>query len=259
MYGVYTGLKPILTITDPELVKQVLVKAFHLFMNRRSLPVLHDVFPKAMFFIQGQDWKRVRSIASPAFTTGKLRRMYPLLHRAVNELLLVLDQEYRKSENIEIKSVTVGYTMAAIASTMFNINPETNGDPEKFNEFRFHGRNILSAPQRFVSFIILPKWILRLLGLRHPLETNAFQFMINVCKSMIKNDADKQSLVSLMKEVSINEAELEGMNYNKLTANEDDGKFPLLYTLVYCFLTYRYSSRLAGGEGGKQQERQVSD
>ncbi len=30
-----------------------------------------------MFISRGDDWKRLRSIASPTFTSGKMKKMYP--------------------------------------------------------------------------------------------------------------------------------------------------------------------------------------
>ena len=71
VYGVYTGLLPTLTVNDAELIKNVLVKDFHLFLDRRKLNSYHEIWNLVQFSIEGVDWKRIRAITSPAFTSGK--------------------------------------------------------------------------------------------------------------------------------------------------------------------------------------------
>ena len=72
VYGLFTGTLPTLSIADPELIKQVLVKDFHLFVNRRIVNSFHDIWNTNLFLVEQDDWKRVRSICSPAFTSGKI-------------------------------------------------------------------------------------------------------------------------------------------------------------------------------------------
>src|SRR5690606_29916397 len=71
IYGVYNGTKQVLNVADPEAIKQMMIKDFHLFVNRRQLSVYHEIFNLNLFNLEGDDWKRVRSITTPAFTTGK--------------------------------------------------------------------------------------------------------------------------------------------------------------------------------------------
>ncbi|KXJ29374.1 Cytochrome P450 3A6 [Exaiptasia diaphana] len=73
-------------IADPDLIKQIMTKDSHLFTNH------HQHFPiakerKGMFFLKDEDWKRVRSVLSPTFTTGKLKLMVPAIERS-NETLM---------------------------------------------------------------------------------------------------------------------------------------------------------------------------
>ena len=43
-YGYFLGTQPVLTITTSDLIKQVMVKDFHHFVNRRQLGTFHELF-----------------------------------------------------------------------------------------------------------------------------------------------------------------------------------------------------------------------
>lgn len=63
VYGIYQFTTPILTIQDPELVKQVLVKDFHIFVNRDQNLFDHEYFNSNLFNSEDETWRRIRSIA----------------------------------------------------------------------------------------------------------------------------------------------------------------------------------------------------
>ena len=93
IYGVYTGLKPTLTISDIELAKQIMIKDFHLFVNRRDFHILDEMWKTNLFMVPDEDWKRIRSITTPAFTSGKLRRMFPLFKAGAVKLEKYLENQ----------------------------------------------------------------------------------------------------------------------------------------------------------------------
>ncbi|CAG2118343.1 unnamed protein product, partial [Medioppia subpectinata] len=49
LYGVFNGNKPILTVAEPEIIKSILVKDFHLFADRRVRPFDHKIIDKNLF------------------------------------------------------------------------------------------------------------------------------------------------------------------------------------------------------------------
>ena len=57
-YGQYSVMQPTLTIPDPDLIKQVLVRDFHLFVNRIKLNPFHEIWSRTLFFVEDEDWKR---------------------------------------------------------------------------------------------------------------------------------------------------------------------------------------------------------
>ena len=65
-----------LVVNDPDLLRDIMVKDFHLVPDRRHFHLGSSKIEKYIFFQPGgDDWKRIRSLLSPVFTSGKLRAM----------------------------------------------------------------------------------------------------------------------------------------------------------------------------------------
>lgn len=62
VYGAYIGLTPTLTVNDPELVKQALIKDFQYFTNRIEIQSYHELWNKNLFSANDDQWKRIRMI-----------------------------------------------------------------------------------------------------------------------------------------------------------------------------------------------------
>lgn len=63
IYGTFNEkLEPTLTIVDPELVKQIMVKDFSMFVNRAPFPGGGQT-NKMLFFLENEHWKRVRYVS----------------------------------------------------------------------------------------------------------------------------------------------------------------------------------------------------
>ena len=234
-YGVYTGFKPILTISDVELIKKVMIKDFHLFVNRRDFKILDKIWQKNLFMTHDDDWKRIRSITTPAFTSGKLRRMFPLLKNATDKLEKYFEKICKnKQTTVDIKTVIAGFTIDVIASTAFGTDTDTNDDRTKFNPFLHHGTRFF----RDISFtkmllvLTMPIKILELLKIKNILPEDSFQFFVNVSKTMIERASGNNDLVELLKEANISEEDLKNLNYNKLTANSGKN---FQYLECFCF------------------------
>ena len=234
VYGVYAGFKPILSISDVELIKKVMIKDFHLFVNRRDFPVLDKIWQKNLFMIHDDDWKRIRSITTPAFTSGKLRRMFPLLKTATNKLESYFESVCKNGQStIEVKKVIAGFTIDVIASTSFGTDTDSNGDRVKFNPFLHHGTRLLTKINFFkvLSIFTMSRRFLRLFNIEHTFPQDSYKFFVDVSKTMVDRGGEGENLVKLLKEANISEEELKNMNYNKLTANS--GKY---FQYCLCFI-----------------------
>lgn len=87
--GLFTFRNPAYLIHDPALAKQIMVKDFDHFtdhMNTISVDV-DPILGRALFFMGGVRWRHGRSGLSPAFTGSKMRNMFVLLSRHVDEAM----------------------------------------------------------------------------------------------------------------------------------------------------------------------------
>ena len=83
MYGWYGSLgMPQLVIQDMDLVKDVLIKDFDHFVDRREISFGNNKYLANMLTVlTGEKWKVMRTLVSPVFTSGKLRLMVPLIDK----------------------------------------------------------------------------------------------------------------------------------------------------------------------------------
>ncbi|KAM7308947.1 cytochrome P450 3A25-like [Ixodes scapularis] len=74
VFGAYEDGKPMLFVADPELVRLVLVKDFPSLPNRRIINFFDPLLDNMLTIAPAEKWRRIRPAASPAFSTGKLRK-----------------------------------------------------------------------------------------------------------------------------------------------------------------------------------------
>ncbi|XP_028611834.1 cytochrome P450 3A11 [Grammomys surdaster] len=129
-WGLYDGRAPLFAVTDPETIKNVLVKeCFSVFTNRRDFgPV--GIMGKAISISKDEEWKRYRALLSPTFTSGKLKEMFPVIEQYGDILTKYLRREAEKGKPVSVKEVLGGYSMDVITSTSFGVNVDSLNNPK---------------------------------------------------------------------------------------------------------------------------------
>ncbi|CAG2115078.1 unnamed protein product [Medioppia subpectinata] len=161
-YGVYELAKPCLRVSDPVLIKQILVKDFYKFRNRKKNSVADKiaVFKNTLNRARDGHWKRIRALISPTFTSGKLKHMYPLINECCRDFLAALDRDVSTGRTeVDVKQLMGAYTMDVIASTTFStkINPYSNPN----NPFTSKSKAVFTErPVLTFLSLILPKFII---------------------------------------------------------------------------------------------------
>ncbi|XP_076779814.1 cytochrome P450 3A11 [Arvicanthis niloticus] len=129
-WGLFDGQMPLLAITDPETIKNVLVKeCFSVFTNRRDFgPV--GIMSKAVSISKDEEWKRYRALLSPTFTSGKLKEMFPVIEQYGDILVKYLRQQAEKGKPVSVREVLGAYSMDVITSTSFGVNVDSLSNPK---------------------------------------------------------------------------------------------------------------------------------
>nr|XP_053656910.1 probable cytochrome P450 6a13 [Cherax quadricarinatus] len=120
--GYYDFLKPGLVVGNPDILRDILIKDFQHFADRRTFdlvkvsPVANDMLTNA----RGAHWRMLRGVVSPAFTATKTRRFYALLYTQAQHLLTVARSTATRAP-VEARQLCGKYTMDTIASWAFGI------------------------------------------------------------------------------------------------------------------------------------------
>ncbi|XP_037573717.1 cytochrome P450 3A41-like [Dermacentor silvarum] len=191
VFGAFESNKLILFVAEPELVKQVLVKDFPSLPNRRAFTFYDPLLDNMMSITPVEQWRKIRPAASPAFSTGKLRKMNYLIEDCAVMTAEHLKKAASNKEDIDVKQFFGHYTLDVIARCAFATRLDSHSD--QTNEFVTKSRQAFSGritPCLFL-FFAFPA-IAKMLRLQ-PFNSDIFLYFKQICQNIIKGRQDKQS------------------------------------------------------------------
>ena len=124
VFGFYEAGTPTLVVADPDLVKEVLVKQFDNFEQRKIIFDNRQDPYANLLEITGEKWKRVRALSSPTFSGKKMKFMSPLVQESINRLMDKFDYRANKNNDFDIFEDFKLLTLDVIASTVFSYDTE---------------------------------------------------------------------------------------------------------------------------------------
>lgn len=128
--GVYMGHSPLLLVSNPETIKEIMVKDFSRTPNRPKTFIPRNEMAHTLINTDGDHWRFLRNTLLPTFSSGKMRMMEPLFKAKYEQLLANLKERSKKGEPIEFKDVFGAYTLDVIASTGFGVDIDSQRNPE---------------------------------------------------------------------------------------------------------------------------------
>uniref|UniRef100_A0A8C7XMJ3 Cytochrome P450 3A n=1 Tax=Oryzias sinensis TaxID=183150 RepID=A0A8C7XMJ3_9TELE len=127
--SIYDGRQPVLCITDPATIKAVLVKeCYSLFTNRRNFRLNGPLYD-AVSIAEDDQWKRIRSVLSPSFTSGRLKEMFDIMKHHSANLVNSMKKKVDKDEPLELKEYFGPYSMDVVTSTAFSVDIDSLNNP----------------------------------------------------------------------------------------------------------------------------------
>lgn len=186
IYGMYEGRRPTLVIGDPDVLRDIMIKDFHFFTDRRDLSTGRDddVAQHMLQLLNGERWKRVRTIVTPTFTTGKIKKMTSILIDSAKTLSNNFKKAAEEEKPIDTKGFFGAFAMDVIASCAFGTKLDSHNDPK--NPFvsiasSIFNRNITCRMLLFFLFPDLTKYF----GIT-PFPPGPFKFFRSVTLKMVK-------------------------------------------------------------------------
>lgn len=144
--GFYLLQTPRLLLIDLDVIKNVLIKDFHNFGDRG---IFHneenDPLSAHLFSLEGEKWKTLRHKLSMTFTSGRMKRMYPVVEEKTKELINLVDSSLSSSlrssssDGIDIKNICLRFTADVIGACGFGIEcnamRDENSEMLKMSDF----------------------------------------------------------------------------------------------------------------------------
>ncbi|KAK3869989.1 hypothetical protein Pcinc_024733 [Petrolisthes cinctipes] len=104
-------------------MKLILTKDFDHFTDRPAItPEKDNISGQAIGNAMGEEWKILRAILSPTFSSGKVKRMFPLVCQNADTLVTSCLHEASKNPALDMKNMFGRFTMDTIASCAFGID-----------------------------------------------------------------------------------------------------------------------------------------
>ncbi|XP_058788666.1 cytochrome P450 6a8-like [Phymastichus coffea] len=242
-HGLYMFHSPYIMINDPELIRHVLVKDFANFCDRGLYDNAEiDPLVGHLFFLSGDKWRTLRAKMSPTFTSGKLKHMFPLLNDIAHEMILVTEENLRKTNIIEMKDLIARYTTDTIFSLAFGLNSQSLKYPDSV--FRHYGS--LALETNLISGylgLFAPKI---LYALKQPFtDPKVIKFFTELFKDMVdKRRSEKikrrdflDSLIDLMDNEQIVDREIENSSKD-ISAEKIARRLELLEATAQAFVFF---------------------
>lgn len=194
-YGYFEGPTPVIVTSDTELLSEVFVKQFKAFHARKIFPVQVDPDRDEevhMFFARGERWRRLRSIANPAFNTSKMRLMSPMINSQIDKFLHGLEDKCVRQQEFDIYDYLQRLTFDTIAKCGFGLNADSVRNPN--DEYLQNCRGVITdttkRPILFMLGFIFPTlhrlWILIYYWMGK-LKFNPVIWLENKLQSVVQN------------------------------------------------------------------------
>ncbi|NXM74904.1 C340 protein, partial [Serilophus lunatus] len=130
IWGFYDGRRPVLAVLDPILIKNILVKeCYTIFTNRRNFG-LNGLLESAINVAADEQWKRIRTVLSPTFTSGRLKEMFHIINHYGEKLVKNIEKKVANDELVAAKDIFGAYSMDVVASTSFSVNIDSMSNPK---------------------------------------------------------------------------------------------------------------------------------
>lgn len=151
--GLFSFTKPLLLITDPQLIKHILITNFDNFHDRTVyFNKADDPISGHLIALQGKEWKERRAMLTPTFTSGKMKIMFEIVNAVGTQFVKTIESRLKSSNCIEMHELIACFTTDSISNVAFGLDSNSLNDPN--SKMRKYGKEILNfGPIGFMKLI----------------------------------------------------------------------------------------------------------
>ncbi|CAH2249532.1 jg18771 [Pararge aegeria aegeria] len=153
--GLFEGNKPFVLVRDPDIIKHILTTDFKYFHRRGMNLSNHFTEPLMMnlFFVDDDVWKLLRQNLTSAFSSAKLKAMFPLIVERADKLTQIAKESAEFQDEIDVRELMARYTTDFIGACGFGIDSQALN--EENSDFRKLGKRIFKRNLRDVFVALL--------------------------------------------------------------------------------------------------------
>ncbi|CAG9766611.1 unnamed protein product [Ceutorhynchus assimilis] len=146
--GAWSWCNPVLIVTDPGYIKEILLKSFPSFSTRDFYHnPEYDPKNENIFVVDKEVWKNLRQKLTPVFTTAKMKLMFLAVVKCTEPMMDIFAKNAETEKDIDIREVFASYTTDVIGNVAFGLDFGSFSSEE--GEFRKMGKEIFrSTPKR---------------------------------------------------------------------------------------------------------------
>lgn len=190
---------------------------------------IDSIGSKMLFTLGYHDWKRVRKIISPSFSTIKLKTMITKMCQAIDTLSNHIEDAARREDYIDAKVYFCCLTLDIITSCAFGVKVDSLHDPN--NKIVENSNKLFSTNISITSLMAFNCPSLAPIGTRlgfSIFNVNALQFFKDFIKATIDRrlaerdnglESDKKDLIQLLLDGEILEDDLSNTKRSKIKFN----------------------------------------
>ncbi|XP_055350211.1 cytochrome P450 3A2-like isoform X2 [Paramacrobiotus metropolitanus] len=187
-FGYFDGPTPVLVTSDLDMLKNIMVKDFTHFANRRDMGLNGPIIELALIELRDQHWKDMRGVLVPAFTSGKLKQMNSLIQECCSDLLKNLETLATTGEEFAAKELFGRLTLDVIATAFFGT--KINSQEEPNSGFVRNARKVFDFSRAYVPLlfaVLFPKLqpLMRRMGIQN-IDKAAVQFFVDNTEQIIR-------------------------------------------------------------------------
>ncbi|XP_063708554.1 probable cytochrome P450 28a5 [Culicoides brevitarsis] len=169
--GLFRGVCPELLILDPEIARNLSTTNFKNFANQGNVfgTIDKESDPLAgrnPFFLKGEEWKEKRSEIIPAFSSGRMKALFPVMEAVADKMKNYIENQMETSEYIETRELCGKYTTDVVCNSIYGVDSGALSGQQ--SELRDIARNVFSPTWRF--------YVTAVLGPALPFITKIFKF-----------------------------------------------------------------------------------
>ncbi|KAI6180979.1 putative cytochrome P450 CYP13A8 [Aphelenchoides besseyi] len=188
-----------LVIADPEAAREVFVEKFEYFHHRDLAPLIGnpDTEPRIHLLLAGgKRWKRLRALASPAFSLSNMKKILPTLDYCATETVHWFEKAHAKSRDFNVTPYFFEYTMDTICRLcMGPVDNQQHAADSKVPMF-LRAFDVAFGPVMQVSWIFPPIGIVikRIARKKHP-HSQMINFLYKVIDERKQRRAEGEMIV----------------------------------------------------------------